>query len=74
MSPTATRGLRTETGLAHYQLLWSFHVYRNIIESCEMKHEMTHEMTQWKCFVPDTPSCDYVWSCEELFSETFNIR
>ena len=28
-------------------------------ESCEMKHEMT----QWKYFVPDTPSfCDHTWS------------
>ena len=24
---------------------------------------MKHEMAQWKCFVPDTPSfCDHVWS------------
>ena len=22
-------------------------------------------MTQWKCFVPDTPSfCDHIWSCK----------
>ena len=40
-------------------------------ESCEMKREMT----QWKCFVPDTPSfCDQIWSCVELFSETFHTR
>ena len=32
---------------------------------------MKHEITQWKCFVPDTPSfCDHVWSCVKLFSET----
>ena len=28
---------------------------------------MKHEMTQWKCFVPDTPSLyDPIWSCVEL--------
>ena len=28
-------------------------------------------MTQWKCFVPDTPSfCHHIWSCVGLFSET----
>ena len=32
---------------------------------------MKHEMTPWKCFVPDTPSfCDHIWSSVELFSET----
>ena len=31
---------------------------------------MKHKMTQWKCFVPDTPSfCDHIWSHVELFSE-----
>ena len=31
---------------------------------------MKHEMTQWKCFVPDTPSfCNHIWSCVDLFSE-----
>ena len=31
---------------------------------------MKHEMTQCKCFVPDTPSfCDHIWSRVELFSE-----
>ena len=40
-------------------------------ESCEMMHEMT----QWKCFVADTPSvCDHLWSHVELFCETFHIR
>ena len=40
-------------------------------ESCEMKHERT----QWKCFVPDTPSfCDHIWSHVELVSETFHIE
>ena len=32
---------------------------------------MKHEMTQWKCFVPGTPSfCDHTWFYVELFSET----
>ena len=27
-------------------------------------------MTQWKCFIPDTPSfCDHIWACVELFGE-----
>ena len=31
---------------------------------------MKHEMTQWKCFVPDTPSfCDHIWSRVEFFSK-----
>ena len=35
---------------------------------------MMHEMTQWKCIVPDTPSfCDHIWSCVELFRQTFYI-
>ena len=29
---------------------------------------MKLEMTQWKCFVPDTPSfSDHIWSHVELF-------
>ena len=29
------------------------------MKSCEMKHEIT----QWKCIVPDTlPICDHIWS------------
>ena len=31
---------------------------------------MKHEMTQWKCRVPDTPSfCDHIRSHMELFSK-----
>ena len=30
---------------------------------------MKHEMSQWKCFVPDTSFCDHIWSCVELFIE-----
>ena len=31
---------------------------------------MKHEMTQWKCFVPDTLSLyNHIWSHVELFCE-----
>ena len=33
-----------ENILVHYWLLWAFHIYRNIMKRCEMKHEMTEEL------------------------------
>ena len=45
-----------------------------VVISRLQKHEsreMKHELTQWKCFFPDTPPfCDHVWSQVDLF----NIR
>ena len=33
--------------------------------------EMNDEMTQWKCFVPDTPSfSDHIWSYVDHFSKS----
>ena len=43
------------------------------MKSGKMKHEMTlfHTLrTNKKCFVS---FCQHIWSCVELFSETFNI-
>ena len=40
--------------------VFTWHIYcRNIMKSYGIKHEMI----QWKCFVPNTPSfCDHIWS------------
>ena len=66
-----TKGISTLISTTPLQTITSFCRHFTYIESCEMKHEMT----QWKCFVPDTPSfCDYIWSHVEFFSETFHIR
>ena len=38
-----------------FVVIW--HIYKHY-KSCEMRHELT----QWKCFVPDTPSFyDHIW-------------
>ena len=40
------------------------------MKSCEMKHEMT----QWKCFVPDKPSFwDHIWSLQGNFSHKMTL-
>ena len=48
------------------------------MKSGKMKHEITLFDTMGpngNGFFSDTPSFrDYIWSCVELFSETFNIR
>ena len=37
-------GFGFENTLVHYWLLWAFHIYRNIMKRCEMKHEMTEDL------------------------------
>ena len=41
----------------------------------EKHYEMKHEMTQWKCFVPDTPSFyDHTWFRVEFFCHLLIIK